>query len=83
MIGEDEITVIKLHERFALIYCNQTAQTGMVKSNDERSTTDYSYDKSVIVMDCRASTTMTGSLLKCADIVEKITTTESAKLVRA
>jgi hypothetical protein len=40
---------------------------------------DYGQDKSVIVMDCGASTTVTGSLLNCTDIVEKITTVETAK----
>jgi hypothetical protein len=79
MIGEDETTVIKLHERFAPICCNPTARAAMAKPNDVQSTTDYSNDKSVIVMDCGASTTMTGSLLNCADIVEKITTIETAK----
>ncbi len=52
MIGEDEKTVIKLHKRFTLIYCNPTALAAMSKPNDEKSTTDHSNDKSVIVMDC-------------------------------
>ncbi len=64
------ITVIKLHQRFADIYCNPFA---MAKPTDVQSI-DYSRDKSVVVMDCRASITMTGSLLNCVEIVEKITT---------
>ena len=79
MIGEEETTVIKLHERFAPICCNPTARAAVAKPKDAQSTTDYSNDKSVIVMDCGASTTLTGSLLNCADIVEKITTIETAK----
>jgi hypothetical protein len=79
MTCEDETTVIKLHERFTLIYCNPTALAAMAKTNDEQSTTESSNDKSVIVKDCGASTTMTRSLLNCADIVEEITTIETAK----
>ena len=70
--------MIKLHERFAHIYCNPTARAAMANPSDVAQT-DYGKDKSVIVMDCGASTTMTGSLLNCADIVEKITTVETAK----
>ena len=77
-IREDGTTVIKLHERFAHIYCNPTARAAMANPSDVAQT-DYGKDKSVIVVDCGASTTMTGSLLNCADIVEKITTVETAK----
>jgi hypothetical protein len=51
----------------------------MAKQNDEQSTTNYSSDKSVIVMDCTASTTMTSSLINWVDIVERISTVETAK----
>ena len=77
-MSEDGTPVIKLHERFAHIYCNPTARAAMANPEDVAQT-DYANDKSVIVMDCGASTTMTGSLLNCADIEEKITKVETAK----
>jgi hypothetical protein len=78
-IREDGNPVIKLHEHFAQIYCNPTARAAMANLVDVAQT-DYAKDKSVILMDCRASTIMTGSLLKilnCADIEEKITSGSS------
>ena len=77
-IREDGTTVIKIHERFAHIYCNPKARAAMANPSDVAQS-DYGQDKSVIVMDCGASTTVTGSLLNCTDIVEKITTVETAK----
>jgi hypothetical protein len=77
-IREDGTTVFKLHERFAHIYCNTTARAAMANPSDVAQT-DYGKDKSVIVVDCGASTTMTGSLLNCSDIEERITTVETAK----
>ena len=70
--------MIKIHERFAHIYCNPKARAAMANPSDVAQS-DYGQDKSVIVMDCGASTTVTGSLLNCTDIVEKITTVETAK----
>jgi hypothetical protein len=40
---------------------------------------DYSTDKSVIVLDCCASTTVTGSLLNCTDVEVKKTKIQTAK----
>ena len=51
MIKEDGSTVIKLHERFAHIYCNPTARAAMANPSDVAQS-DYSKDKSIIVMDC-------------------------------
>ena len=50
-ISEDGIPVIKLHERFAHIFCNPTARAAMANPEDVAQT-DYANDKSVIVMDC-------------------------------
>ena len=74
---EDGKTVIRIHERFAHIYCNPTARAAMANPSDVLS--NYSTDKSVIVMDCGASTTITGSLINCADIAEKETLIDTAK----
>ena len=72
--------VIKIHERFAHIYCNPTARAAMARQEDEQSNlVDYSKDKSVIVLDCGASTTVTGSLLNCTDVEVKNTIIETAK----
>ncbi len=79
MIREDGTTVIKLHERFARIYCNPTARAAMANPSD-LAQSEYGKDKSVIVMDCAASTTVIASLLNCTDIVEKITTVEPQKM---
>ncbi len=53
-LAKTKTTVIKLHKRFTLIHCNPTALAAMAKLNNEQSTTDYSSDKSVRVMDCGA-----------------------------
>lgn len=76
-IREDGKTVIRMHERFAHIYCTPTARAAMANPSDVQS--NYSTDKSVIVMDCGASTTITGSLINCSDIVEKETMVDTAK----
>ena len=51
----------------------------MARQEDSESDHDYSKDKSVIVMDCGASVTITGSLLNCEDVELKITKIETAK----
>ena len=77
MINEDEKTVIKIHERFANIFCNPTVGAAMENPSDVQS--NHSTDKSVIVMDCGASTTITGSLVNCTDIAETETLIDTAK----
>jgi hypothetical protein len=54
-----------------LLQCKWKA--AMARPEDSESDFDYSKDKSVIVMDCRASVTITGSLLNCEDVELKIT----------
>ena len=78
-MSEDGTLAIKLHERFAHIFCNPTDWAAMANPEDVAQT-DYAKDKSVIVMDCGASTTMTGSLLNCADIEEKTTKLKPQKM---
>ena len=52
----------------------------MARQEDEQpKLVDYSKDKSVIVLDCGASTTVTGSLLNCTDVEVKNTIIETAK----
>ena len=76
-INKNGKTVIQIHERFAHIFCNPTARAAMANPSDVQS--NYSTDKSVIVMDCGASTTITGSLVNCTDIAETETLIDTAK----
>ena len=71
--------VVRIHERFAHIYFNANVRAAMARHEDSESNYDYSKDKSVIVMDCGASVTITGSLLNCEDVELKITKIETAK----
>ena len=80
---EDQVTineygksVIRIHERFAHIFCNPTARAAMANPSDVQS--NYSTDKSVIV-DCGASTTITGSLVNCTEIAETETPIDTTK----
>jgi hypothetical protein len=76
------LPVIKIHERFAHIYFNPKARAATARQADKQpELVDYSKDKSVIVLDCGASTTVTGSLVncQCTDVEVKTTMSETAK----
>jgi hypothetical protein len=76
-IREDGTPVYKLHERYESIYCTATARAAMARSIESQS--EESTDKSLGVMDCRASITITGSLLNCVDVEEHKTIIDTAK----
>jgi hypothetical protein len=59
-IREDGTPVFKLHECYESIYCTATARGAMARS--VKSQSDEPSDKSLGVMDCGASITITGSL---------------------
>jgi hypothetical protein len=60
-IREDGIPVFKLHEQYGSIYCTATARAAMARSIESQS--EESTDKSLGVIDCGASITITGSSL--------------------
>jgi hypothetical protein len=67
-IRVDGTPVFKLHERFESIDCTASARAAMARSSESQS--DESTDKSLGVMDCGASISITGSLLNCVDVKE-------------
>jgi hypothetical protein len=76
-ICEDGTPVFKLHARFESIFFTLSARVAMARSSESQS--DESTDKSLGVMDCEASITITGSFLSCLDVKEHKTIIETAK----
>ncbi len=58
-IREDGTPVFKLHEQYEPIYCKATARSAMARSIESHWQSEESTDKSLGVMDCGASITIT------------------------
>jgi hypothetical protein len=76
-IREDGTPVFKLHERYESIYCTAIARAAMARSIESQS--EESTDRSLVVMDCGESITITGSLLNCFDVEEHKTIIETGR----
>ena len=67
-----------IKEDFAFITREYAARAAMARPSETGPTVTQLKDKSVIVMDCGASRTMTGSLLNIRDVNEQKTNIETA-----
>ena len=62
-----------IKEDFAFIIREYAARAAMARPSEMGPTVTQLKDKSVVVMDCGASRTVTGSLLNTRDVAEKNT----------
>ena len=70
-VGDDTDDTVIIPERFAYILKNETERAAMARPSGQ--SPQSITDKSILVMDCGASQTITGSLLNCSDVHEKTT----------
>ena len=68
--------VVKLPERLTYLFRHETEKAAMARQSEQ--STKVIREKSVAVMDCGASQTITGSLINCKDVMEKVTIIETA-----
>ena len=68
--------VVKLPERLTYLFRHETEKAAMARPSEQ--STKVIREKSVAVMDCGASQTITGSLINCKDVMEKVTIIETA-----
>ena len=76
-LDDQEPTMI-IKEDFYYIVREYTARAAMARSSDAGPTVTQIKDKSVVVMDCGASRTVTGSLLNTREVIEKTINIETA-----
>ena len=70
-VGDDTEDSVIVPERFAFIFKNETERAAMARPSVQ--SPQSITDKSVVVMDCGASQTITESLLNSRDVIEKQT----------
>ena len=75
---DDQDSTMIIKEDFAFIIREHTARAAMARPSDTGPMVTQLKDKSVIVMDCGASCTMTGSLLNTREVTEKTRNIETA-----
>ncbi len=71
--------IVKIPERYAYLFRLKTETAAMARPSDQ--STKVIREKSVAVMDCGASQTITCSLFNCKDVMEKVTIIETANTV--
>ncbi len=70
-VGDDTDDSVIIPERFAFIFKNETERAAVARPSVQ--SPQSITDKSVVVMDCGASQTITGSLLNSSSVIEKQT----------
>ena len=73
---DQEATAARIPERLASIIRDKTERAAMARLSKQ--STQVIKDKSVIVMDCGASQTITNSLINCKEVKEKVTMIKTA-----
>ena len=68
--------VVKLPERLTYLFRHETEKVAMARPSEQ--STKVIREKSVAVMDCGASQTITGSLINCKAVMQKVTILETA-----
>ena len=69
-VGDDTEDSVIVHERFAFIFKNHDKTERAAMARPSKQSPQSITDKSVVVMDCGASQTITGSLLNSRDVIK-------------
>jgi hypothetical protein len=78
---DQEVPVVIIPSRYAYLFRLKTKKAAMARPSDQ--STKVIREKSVSVMDCGASQTITSSLINCKDMMEKVTIIETANGVES
>ncbi len=73
---DQQVPVVKIPERYVYLFSFKTETAATARPSDQA--TKAIKEKYVAVMNCGASQTITGSLINCKEVMEKVTIIETA-----